>query len=190
MSKSNVKQPGKRERSRMEIMHVAKGLFEEKGTQNVTFQEIAERAGMCRTTIFNHFPTIDALMAALFEQEVIDLIVHCDESGKTGNDLVLKFFLQLTDDMCNYPGLTLRLLTNSVLSEGGHSGMLGIQQLVMKNLEGKLTPKQKEDRYILLSGLFFGLMTHYAVNGLSFDKARLRRRVTRMMKPLLTAGPA
>ncbi len=56
---------GKRARSRKLIMHAAKGLFEEKGIRNVTFNDIAERADMCRTTVFNHFATINELMIAL-----------------------------------------------------------------------------------------------------------------------------
>lgn len=46
----------KKEKSRLRIMHAAKGLFEKQGLDNVTFSQIAEAADVCRTTVFNHFP--------------------------------------------------------------------------------------------------------------------------------------
>ena len=63
----------KRERSRIRIMHAAKGLFEEHGIDNVTFQMIADKSEMCRTTIFNHFSGIEDLMLALSSQEIMDI---------------------------------------------------------------------------------------------------------------------
>ena len=39
----------------MLILKAAGELFEEKGLKHVTFNDVAERADMCRTTIFNYF---------------------------------------------------------------------------------------------------------------------------------------
>ena len=83
-----IESRGKRARSRMIIMHAAKGLFEEKGIRNVTFNDIAERADMCRTTIFNHFSTINELMLALSEQEIVDLMEFCHDSKLEGKELI------------------------------------------------------------------------------------------------------
>ena len=46
-------------------MHAAKGLFEKNGIENVTFNQIAESAEVCRTTVFNHFSDSKELMLAL-----------------------------------------------------------------------------------------------------------------------------
>ena len=52
-------QPGKnlskKEKSRIKILHAAKGLFERYGIDDVTFTQIAQKADVCRTTVFNHF---------------------------------------------------------------------------------------------------------------------------------------
>ena len=45
----------KKERSRIKIMHAAKGLFEGYGIDDVTFTQIAKEPDVCRTTVFNHF---------------------------------------------------------------------------------------------------------------------------------------
>ena len=78
----------KREKSRIRIMHEAKRLYETYGIENVTFSQIAEEAGMCRTTIFNHFATAGDLMLALYRQEIEDIKAHCLATGQTGMPLI------------------------------------------------------------------------------------------------------
>ena len=87
-----LKRPGKKERSRIKIMHAAKGLFEEYGMDSVTFQMIADRADMCRTTVFNHFSSIDELMLALTDQEIDDLKEFFNREGLPDIGLTDAFF--------------------------------------------------------------------------------------------------
>ena len=82
----------KREKSRIRIMHEAKRLYETYGIENVTFSQIAEEAGMCRTTIFNHFATAGDLMLALYRQEIEDIKAHCLATGQTGMHLIEALF--------------------------------------------------------------------------------------------------
>ena len=56
----------KKEKSRLKIMHAAKGLFEEHGIDQITFTQIAKEADVCRTTVFNHFAGTKELLLAIF----------------------------------------------------------------------------------------------------------------------------
>ena len=51
---------GKRSKSKQIIISAAKNLFEEKGPGHVTFNDVAKKAQMCRTTIFNYFTSVNA----------------------------------------------------------------------------------------------------------------------------------
>jgi AcrR family transcriptional regulator len=39
------------------ILHAAKGLYEKNGVGGVPFDDFAESAGVCRTTVFKHLRT-------------------------------------------------------------------------------------------------------------------------------------
>ena len=78
----------KKEKTRMTIMHAAKGLFERYGLDSVTFSQIADEADVCRTTVFNHFSDTCELMLALTCQEVEDAREHCRQAGAEGTELI------------------------------------------------------------------------------------------------------
>ena len=82
----------KKEKSRLRIMHAAKGLFEKQGLDNVTFSQIAEAADVCRTTVFNHFSGTRDLMLAISVQEIRDIIQYCHENEYKGNKILTRYF--------------------------------------------------------------------------------------------------
>jgi AcrR family transcriptional regulator len=52
----------KRERTRRQLLIAAVQVFSERGINDGTIQEIAERAGMAPTTVYNHFRTRDEVV--------------------------------------------------------------------------------------------------------------------------------
>jgi TetR/AcrR family transcriptional regulator, cholesterol catabolism regulator len=64
-------QVGRRERKKLEVLQriqqAAMQLFQEKGFELTTVEEIAERADVAKGTFFNYFPRKDALLASLGE---------------------------------------------------------------------------------------------------------------------------
>lgn len=62
-------QPGRRERNKLaveaRIRAAALALFREKGYEQTTVEEIAERADVSKATVFNYFPRKEALVDAL-----------------------------------------------------------------------------------------------------------------------------
>lgn len=164
---------GKRAKSRKAILHAAKGLFETKGIRNVTFQEIADQAGMSRTTVFNYFATINDLLIALADEEVDDLLQYCDASGLTGEELVQALFLRLIDDTANYPLLTIRLIFHGILNGQKDGSISRLEQKVLDNVDCT-TDEEKENRLLLLSGLYYGLVNHYLIGHRELDAAALK----------------
>jgi AcrR family transcriptional regulator len=63
-----TEKPTKRERTRALLIATALELLDERDWDDVTVEEIAEEAGMVKTTVFNHFGTkADLLLAAVEE---------------------------------------------------------------------------------------------------------------------------
>ena len=174
---------GKRARSRVAIMHAAKVLFEEKGINNVTFNDIAVQADMCRTTIFNHFPTINDLMLALAEQEIVDVTEHCKASGLEGRALIMDMFNMLLLDTANYPELTCNLLTNSIINTTEKRSVVKIEKLIHDNLEG-MTEGEKKRKVVLLTGAYYGLIYHYLINDIEFEPRKMKREFSEMAKEI------
>ena len=65
---------GKRSKSKQIIISAAKNLFEEKGPGHVTFNDVAKKAQMCRTTIFNYFTSVNEILLAIMDEEVRNLM--------------------------------------------------------------------------------------------------------------------
>lgn len=175
---------GKRARSKQTILHAAKGLFEEKGIHNVTFQEIADRAEMSRTTVFNYFATINDLLLALAEEEVDDLLEYCEQSSLEGEALIESLFLRLIDDTANYPLLTIRLIFNSILNEQQDSAIAKLEKVVINHADGA-TPEEKEQRLVLLSGLYYGLVNHCLVEHRAFNAEELKAQYRKLSAQII-----
>jgi AcrR family transcriptional regulator len=175
---------GKRARSRMIIMHAAKGLFEEKGIRNVTFNDIAERADMCRTTIFNHFSTINELMLALTEQEIVDLMDFCHDSRLEGKELILAMFGKLIEDTSKYPALTTTLTSNSIINAQERKSVGKIEDVIRDNI-GEMSDREKQIITVRLTGAYYGLVNHYFINNLEFNPKKMNRQFVTLTEDIL-----
>ncbi len=64
-------------RNREQLMAAAKAAFTERGA-DVALEEIARRAGLGIGTLYRHFPTREALLAAVYRREVDQLAAAAD----------------------------------------------------------------------------------------------------------------
>ena len=132
----------KRTKTQRAILHAAKGLYEKHGVGGVPFDDIAETAGVCRTTVFNHFADAGELQQAIAVAEIGELIEFGEQSSKSGLALITALLDKLIDDTANYPRVMARLTNATIL--GGESGRVGeIERLIARNYElefGKFTP--------------------------------------------------
>ena len=186
-----MEKQSKRERTRRTLMHHAKVLFEQKGLDNVTFDDIAHSANVCRTTVFNHFSTISDLMTALIDDEMQDLTTTCCESGKKGSELIYLLLDKLSDDLCNYPVLMTRLANNSILRGTSSRAIVTLEELIessIRSIEPKpviLNTISPEELSGLIMSVYYGQVNHIHARGESFDKNVLKDSIHRILYYIL-----
>lgn len=181
----------KRERTRRTIMHYTKVLFEQKGLDNVTFDDIAQAAHVCRTTVFNHFSNISDLMTALIDDEIKDLINTCYDSGKTGKELIYLLMDKLSDDLCNYPVLMTKLTNASIMKGTGSSAIATLEDLIERSIN-VIEPKpailntiSTEELTSLVMSVYYGQVNHIHARGKAFDRNALKDSIHRILDYIL-----
>jgi TetR/AcrR family transcriptional regulator, cholesterol catabolism regulator len=104
---------GRRERKKLDVLQrireAAAELFQEKGYDATTVEEIAERADVAKGTFFNYFPRKDALLAALAEEMLSALATELgppDAWTGTAREQLLRLFLRLGDLVAGDPELS------------------------------------------------------------------------------------
>jgi AcrR family transcriptional regulator len=70
------------ERNRVRLLETAKAAFAEKGS-GASLDEIARIAGVGAGTLYRHFPTRDALVAAVYRNETEQLVSAADRLAET-----------------------------------------------------------------------------------------------------------
>src|SRR5712672_2219048 len=66
-------------RNYQKLLTVAAEAFTERGTDDVSLEEIARRAGVGIGTLYRHFPTRQALLEAVYRDQVEALRARADE---------------------------------------------------------------------------------------------------------------
>lgn len=174
----------KKERSRIKIMHAAKGLFEKYGIDDVTFTQIAKEADVCRTTVFNHFAGTRELLLAIFAQETEDLKVYAESTGLEGVPLIYALFDRLIEDTAYYPTLSIRLITNAIMSRDEENPIAMIEDMVRCSLTAA-NPEDTELKVVSITGAYYGLINHYHINKLNFEAETMKSEFRRMMDEII-----
>ena len=180
----------KRTKTQRAILHAAKGLYEKHGVGGVPFDDIAETAGVCRTTVFNHFADAGELQQALAVAEIGEIIEFSEQSSLKGLSLIRALLDKLIDDTANYPRVMARLTNATIL--GGESGRVGeIERLIARHYEiefGKFTPNAAVSPELLAQmtlGLYYGQVNHLLAYGLPFEAQKMRSDMRAMLDCLL-----
>ncbi len=84
MSKRAIRAEQERQAARARLLDAALELFSEKGISAGTTAEVALRAGVSKGLVFNYFPTKDALLQALIERVMGDILGYWEEHDWTG----------------------------------------------------------------------------------------------------------
>ena len=180
----------KRTKTQRAILHAAKGLYEKHGVGSVPFDDIAEAAGVCRTTVFNHFADAGELQAALAVAEIGDLIDFCSRSDKRGLELIEALLDQLISDTVNYPRVMARLTNATIL--GGDAGRVAeIERIIARHYEvefGKFPESAPVSAALLAEmtmGMYYGQVNHLLAHGLPFDAESMRQDMRAMLGCML-----
>jgi TetR/AcrR family fatty acid metabolism transcriptional regulator len=100
----NKPRPSLRERQRQEratlILQAAEEVLSEKGYHDTSMDEIAARVGIAKGTIYQHFPSKEALIVALFErnarllEQAIERIMQQELPARTRLEHLLHYVYQ------------------------------------------------------------------------------------------------
>jgi AcrR family transcriptional regulator len=106
------------------LIDTAANLFYERGLPNVGINEVTEHAGVARMTLYNNFPTKQALALAAFERQAETrraLFAKRLEGARTASDAVKAIF-EVSEQLATDPGFRGCAFTNvavqSPFSEG------------------------------------------------------------------------
>ena len=172
MEEKVTRQKRKKNKTHKSIMHAAKYLFDQKGINNVTVDEISELADISRSTFFTHFNSIDDLLIEIANQEIEDLIEVVSKEQKTGLDNIQLLLITLIEDIYKYPSLSMFLLTNCILNKKNESSKLIVEiikhELIEDNLD-KFKGFDLDELTGLLLGSVFGLLYQKFIEGTPFN---------------------
>jgi AcrR family transcriptional regulator len=96
--------------TRSEILRVALELFTERGFEGASIRDLAEALGMTKSSLYYHFASKDAILAALMENrrdEVDGLLAWVDDQPRTP-DLLRRTALRWVDSRGAAAGDALR----------------------------------------------------------------------------------
>ena len=94
------------------ILRAAQQLFEEKGVDNTTINEISDLADVSYATFFNYFPSKEDLLIAIFKSELEDLNEFIQIKLKNEKSAIKKIeevFFELIKDCFKYRRMSMRL---------------------------------------------------------------------------------
>lgn len=77
------------------LLETARGLFTRHGASNVGINDVTAAAGVARMTLYNNFPSKDALMVAVYEEmarEALEALGAMGTPGRSDEEAILAIF--------------------------------------------------------------------------------------------------
>ncbi len=126
------------QRNRTRLLETAKAAFAEKGS-GASLDEIARTAGVGAGTLYRHFPTRDALVAAVYRNETEQLVAAADRLAKTHPPVTAlrEWLLLFVDYIATKHGM--REVLNSIV--GGTSDLYSASTAQVKQAIAKLVDR-------------------------------------------------
>ncbi|HKK96188.1 MAG TPA: helix-turn-helix domain-containing protein [Anaerovoracaceae bacterium] len=193
--REGLKKVKKVKRTENVILHAAKVQFEEKGIENVTVDDIAYEAEVCRMTIFNRFGSMENLMSALFNIEINELCKFDSINGKNGIEAIKLLFEKLIETSINYPRVTSKLINVLILSKEAEN-IKRIESIINGHLkyENRIKPLKVLDTFPLekttelVMGIYYGMLNQRHIMGYSFLKEEMIKEFNMSLDYLINGG--
>lgn len=158
----------KKQETKANILGAARHLFEEKGFEDTSIEEITEKADVAKGTFFNYFASKDVLMAGIAEEEVEDILFYAEEelSGIDSAEKRIRLLLErLLQDAIPYLHLTGRIMFSSIINTSEYPSPFYRINILLENLvregqqKGELTEAfSAEDIASSILGSYYGVI--------------------------------
>lgn len=197
----------KKQQTRERLLHVALGLFHEKGIYWTKIEDITERADIGKGTFYKYFPTKEAVLLALLQHGLEELTAQIRERTHSGLDefqiigqaidAQFDFYLQRPEYLLLFHQVRgLLLLQARPMDE-----LRVVYHQHLKELAQQLNPALKgrdhdadvaQDLSMVVSAFTVGLLTHHLLfdktDQVIQDRARLRTQIERSVHVLFAIG--
>lgn len=158
----------KKQKTTANILSAARHLFEEKGYENVSIEDITERADVSKSTFFNHFSSKESLISGIAEDEVEDVIYFIQDELENVNDFSEKIRMilnRIIEDSDPYLYLTGRLISSSIINANSSPSPfyrinLAIEAIVREGQHNGIyiNSASAEDMATLILGSLYGVI--------------------------------
>jgi AcrR family transcriptional regulator len=173
--------------SRRRLLDAARLILAERGPEALTVSDVAHRAGLNRTTAYQHFRTRDALTAAVMSETADELLgmLHDPQAIWGDVDSMVPFFAAHPE----LARLTLyQLLSESPLPEAGWSTYLGWMREVVASRDAQPGIDAEMLSYVLMCvGVLWPLVARAQYEDAE-AASRATLRLTRELRRLLLHG--
>jgi AcrR family transcriptional regulator len=173
--------------NRRRILAAARRLMAERGLEAITVSEVAHRAGLNRTTAYQHFRTRDELVGALLEEltdEVTDMLVEPRPLGERIDHMAA--FLVEHPEIAR---MTIhQLLSDSPLPRQGWERYVGELRRLASGRKARAGVDAEMLAYVFASvGMLWPLLARVDYEDAE-GRRRATERLTRELKRLLLHG--
>ncbi|WP_168190158.1 TetR/AcrR family transcriptional regulator [Caloramator sp. E03] len=158
----------KKIKTKSDILRAARHLFEEKGYDDVSIEDITERSDVSKGTFFNYFNSKEGLLKAIAEEEVDDIQELYEREGqnfKSCRDRIKLIMKRLLDDSIPYMHLTGRVVFSTIINSNEDvSPFYAINEMIDSLVqEGQMCgefSKEYPSKYIVTAilGAYYGLI--------------------------------
>lgn len=168
------------------LLATARRLFTRRGASNVGINDVTAAAGVARMTLYNNFPSKDALTAAVYEEmarAALQALGEMETSGRSEEENILAIFdhFDRSEHEADYRGCPFIHASLQAAEASGpvyaivHSYKRGLREHIVRVLdEGRRNRAELADQIVLLLD---GAVTEAYLKGVA-DPVTVAKRAT------------
>lgn len=164
------------------IFHAAMELFEQKGYENTSVEEITRKAGVSKGTFFTHFPAKDAIFSAIgeiFADYMQEIVEEGLKAGDPTRDILQKCIVK-TGEWCRENRKLMKNVTFSgiykpTMGSSSTPNRIRMSRLLVRVLgagqqKGDVIREvDPDDAACILAGIFFTVMYDWLSSSEEWD---------------------
>jgi len=171
------------------LLATARRLFTRHGASNVGINDVTAAAGVARMTLYNNFPSKDALTAAVYEEmarAVLQALSEMETSGRSEEENILAIFdhFDKSGHEADYRGCPLVHASLQAADASGpiyaivHAYKRGLREHIVHVLEGCRNRAELADQIVLLLD---GAVTEAYLKGVADPVAAAKRAAATLL---------
>ena len=171
------------------LLATARRLFTRHGASNVGINDVTAAAGVARMTLYNNFPSKDALTAAVYEEmarAVLQALSEMETSGRSEEENILAIFdhFDKSGHEADYRGCPLVHASLQAADASGpiyaivHAYKRGLREHIVHVLEGRRNRAELADQIVLLLD---GAVTEAYLKGVADPVAAAKRAAATLL---------